>query len=200
MPVIRGSNPTVTDSLAAIMPAPAAIGRPTATACRLVNASVSDNTRRAYAGALGQLDAWLDGCRLDDTALATYLAELYDAGHAASSAATAVAAARFRAKLAGEPSPAGEASARVLADHRRTTADRGLGIESDQVAAARGRVDAVTAGLRRSEVSALRCAGPIRAADRVRSGHWPPAFVEGVPAGAVSAFATEKLEIADGNL
>ena len=53
MPVIRGSNPTVTDSLAAIVPAPAAIGRPTATARRLVNASVSDNTRRAYAGALG---------------------------------------------------------------------------------------------------------------------------------------------------
>ena len=43
MPVIRGSNPTVTDSLAAIMPAPAAIGHPTATARRLVNASVSDN-------------------------------------------------------------------------------------------------------------------------------------------------------------
>ena len=43
MPVIRGSNPTVTDSLAAIVPAPAAIGRPKATARRLVNASVSDN-------------------------------------------------------------------------------------------------------------------------------------------------------------
>ena len=33
---------------------------PAATARRLVNASLSDNTRRAYAGALGQLDAWLD--------------------------------------------------------------------------------------------------------------------------------------------
>ena len=42
-----------------------AIGRHTATARRLVNASVSDNTRRACAGALGQLDAWLDGRRLE---------------------------------------------------------------------------------------------------------------------------------------
>ena len=40
-----------------------AIGRHTATARRLVNASVSDNTRRACA--LGQLDAWLDGRRLE---------------------------------------------------------------------------------------------------------------------------------------
>ena len=39
------------------------LGRPTATARRLVNASLSDNTRRAYAGALGQIDAWLDGRR-----------------------------------------------------------------------------------------------------------------------------------------
>ena len=68
-------------------PAPAAIGRPTATARRLVNASLSDNTRRAYAGALGQLDAWLAGRQLDDAALAAYLTELHDAGRAASSAA-----------------------------------------------------------------------------------------------------------------
>ena len=102
------------DSLAAIALGPAAIGRPTETARRLVNASLSDNTRRAYAGALGRLDAWLDGQKLDDAALAAYLAELHDADRAASSAAMAVAAARFRAKLAGVPSPAGEATARVL--------------------------------------------------------------------------------------
>ena len=49
------------DSLAQIAPAETAIGPPRATARRLVNASLSDNTRRAYAGALGQLDAWLAG-------------------------------------------------------------------------------------------------------------------------------------------
>ena len=88
------------DSLATTDPG-AALERPTATARRLVNASLSDNTRRAYAGALGQLDAWLDDRRFDDAALAAYLAELHDAGRAASSAAMAVAAACFRAKLGG---------------------------------------------------------------------------------------------------
>ena len=44
------------DSPARIDPAEAAIGRPTATARRLVEASVSENTRRAYAGALQRLD------------------------------------------------------------------------------------------------------------------------------------------------
>ena len=79
-----------------IAPADTAIGPPSVTARRLVDASVSVNTRRAYAGALGQLDAWLAGQKLDDAALAAYLAELHDAGRAASSAAVAVAAARFR--------------------------------------------------------------------------------------------------------
>ena len=54
----------VKDSLAQIAPTETALGRPTATARRLVDASVSANTRRAYAGALSQLDAWLDGLRL----------------------------------------------------------------------------------------------------------------------------------------
>ena len=61
------------DSLAQIAPADTAIGPPTATARRLVDASLSPNTRRACAGALGQLDAWLAGRRLDDAALAAYL-------------------------------------------------------------------------------------------------------------------------------
>ncbi len=102
----------------------------------------------------------------------------------------AVAAACFRAKLAGQPTPAGERTARALAGYRRTAGDRGRGqarpfgvsnlaavlatchrpqrrgrgVESDQVALERGRLDAVIAGLlfmagmRRSEVSALRWA------------------------------------------
>ena len=49
------------------------LGRPTATARRLITASLSDNTRRAYAGALGPLDAWLDGRRIEDARLAAYL-------------------------------------------------------------------------------------------------------------------------------
>ena len=61
-----------------IAPSETVIGPPSTTARRLVNASVSANTRRACA--LGQLDAWPDGLRLDDAALAAYLAELHDAG------------------------------------------------------------------------------------------------------------------------
>ena len=173
------------------------IGPPTPTARRLVDASVSANTRRAYAGALRRLDAWLDGREFDDAALAAYLAELHDAGRASSSASMAVAAACFRAKLAGEPIPAGERTARVLAGYRRTASDRGRGqarpfgvsdlaavlatcrrprrrgrgVESDQVALERSRLDAVIAGLlfmagmRRSEVSALRWADVVDSTD-----------------------------------
>ena len=70
----------VNDSPARIDPEEAAIGRPTPTARRLVEASVSPNTRRAYAGALRRLDAWLDGRELHDVTLAAYLAELHDDG------------------------------------------------------------------------------------------------------------------------
>ena len=45
------------DSLAQIAPADTAIGPPTATARRLVDASVSANTRRAYA-ALEPISTW----------------------------------------------------------------------------------------------------------------------------------------------
>ena len=86
-----------------------------------------DDTRRAYAGALRRLDTWLGGRELDDARLAAYLAELFDSGRAASSAATSVAAARLHARLAGDPDPAGPATGRVLAGLRRRAADRRRG-------------------------------------------------------------------------
>ena len=84
-----------------------------------------------------------------------------------------MAAACFRARLAGEPTPAGERTARVLAGYRRTAGSRGRGQarpfgaadlaavlatchqprrrgrgrESEEVALERGRLDAVIAGL-----------------------------------------------------
>ncbi len=117
----RNDSPARTD------PEEAEIGLPTQTARRLVEASVSPNTRRAYAGALRRLDAWLDGRELHDVTLGAYLAELHDAGRASSSASIAVAAACFRAKLAGQPTPASERTARVLGGYRRTAGDRGRG-------------------------------------------------------------------------
>ena len=115
------------DSLAPTGPAAAELERPTPTARRLAAASISPNTRRAYAGALRRLDAWLNGRRLEDATLAAFVAELHDQGRAPASASTTVAAACFRARLARAPSPAGERTARVLAGYRRTAGDRGRG-------------------------------------------------------------------------
>ena len=96
-----------------IPPEPAAIARrpdpagplavATPTTRKLADASLSRNTRRAYLGAI------------------------FEAGRAPATAALAVAAVRFRATLAGQPAPAGAATARVLGGFRRTAADRGRG-------------------------------------------------------------------------
>ena len=150
---------------------PLAVATPTTR--RLADASLSRNTRRAYLGALARLDAWRGPAPLTDARLAAYLGAIFEAGRAPATAALAVAAVRFRAKLAGPPAPAGEATARVLGGYRRTAADRGRGqaaplraaglaailataarprtdgrgVESHTTAHRRGRLDAVIAGL-----------------------------------------------------
>ena len=63
---------------------PLAVATPTTR--KLADASISVNTRRAYLGAI------------------------FEAGRAPATAALAVAAVRFRAKLAGQADPAGEAN------------------------------------------------------------------------------------------
>ena len=70
----------MTHSLAPTGSAAAALERPTPTARRLAEASLSPNTRRAYSGALRRLDAWLAGRPLEDATLAAYVAELHDQG------------------------------------------------------------------------------------------------------------------------
>ena len=104
---------------------PLAVATPTTR--KLADASLSVNTRRAYLGALARLDAWRGTAPVDDARLAAYLAHMFESGRAPATAALAVAAVRFRAKLAGQPDPAGEATARVLGGYRRTAADRGRG-------------------------------------------------------------------------
>ena len=167
------TTPTATTALAH-RPDPAGpLAVATPTTRRLADASISVNTRRAYAGALRRLDAWRGAAPVDDASLAVYLGELFEAGRAPATAALAVAAVRFRAKLAGQPDPAGEATARVLGGYRRTAADRGRGqaaplradglaailataarprtdgrgVESPTTAHRRGRLDAVIASL-----------------------------------------------------
>ena len=104
---------------------PLAVATPTTR--KLADASISVNTRRAYAGALARLDAWRGTAPLTDARLAAYLGAIFEAGRAPATAALAVAAVRCRAKLVGQADPAGEATARVLGGFRRTAADRGRG-------------------------------------------------------------------------
>ena len=83
---------------------PLAVATPTTR--KLADASLSVNTRRAYVGALRRLDAWRGPAPLTD-ARPAYLGALFEAGRAPATAALAVAAVRFRARLAGQPAPAG---------------------------------------------------------------------------------------------
>ena len=168
------TTPTAPAALARRPDTPGPLAVATPTTRRLADASISVNTRRAYARRAG--GAWTPGAGtapVDDASLAVYLGELFEAGRAPATAALAVAAVRFRAKLAGQPDPAGEATARVLGGYRRTAADRGRGqaaplradglaailataerprtdgrgVESHTTAQRRGRLDAVIASL-----------------------------------------------------
>ena len=112
-------NPT-----AALRPSPSKTLAAGGTAHQLAGPSIAENTRRAYAGALRRLEEWLGGQPLNDPLLAAYLGHLFDAGVSPSVAAQVVASVRFRAHLAGIPSQAGEATARVLAGFRRAGRQR----------------------------------------------------------------------------
>ena len=173
MTIMLQTTPTTPTALAR-RPDPAGpLAVATPTTRRLADASISVNTRRAYAGALRRLDTWRGPAPLTDASLAVYLGTIFEAGRAPATAALAVAAVRFRAKLAGQPAPAGERTARVLGGYRRTAADRGRGqaaplradglaailataerprtdgrgVESHTTAHRRGRLDAVIASL-----------------------------------------------------
>ena len=67
----------------------------------------------------------------------------------------AVAAARLRAKLAGDPDPAGPATGRVLAGFRRRSADRGRGSAANLAAI----FATVSAGGRVKKTPAWSCSG-----------------------------------------
>ena len=91
-------------------------------AAGLIADSLSANTRRAYQGALERLNAALAGGTLNDRVLAAYIGTLESDGRSPASAATAVAAAKFRARFNQEPSPAGRLTEAALKGMRRRAA------------------------------------------------------------------------------
>ena len=105
---------------------PAAVAATTPTTRRLADNSLSANTREAYTRALRQFDAWRGLDPATDATLAAYLGWLFEHGRAPATAALAVAAVTFRAKLAGTE-VRGPLTDRVLAGFRRDGADRGRG-------------------------------------------------------------------------
>ena len=94
-------------------------------AADLVQASIAENTRRAYRAALRQFER--SEYPETDAGVAAYLGRLYDTGRSVTVAAMLVSALRFRARLRGLPSPVGAATTRVLAGFRRLAAGRGTG-------------------------------------------------------------------------
>ena len=150
----------------------------------LVERATSPHTRRAYAMARRQLDAWLKGRPLDDSNLAAYLGHLHEASRAPATAAMVVATVKARrprcqhcrADRAAHPARARGVSANGRGQARGLTADEcatvlatclrprrtGCGLERPKTAERRGLVDgAIVAllfhgALRRSEIAA-RC-------------------------------------------
>lgn len=127
MPPATNGEHAMTDT-ALVVPTTGALAGLSTAAKRLVRDSMSANTLRAYGSALRKLDRWLDGRTLDDAALADYLGTLDDEGLSPSSAATAVAAVRRRARLTHRPDPVGAATAHALEGfHRAGGTERGRG-------------------------------------------------------------------------
>ena len=116
---------------------------------QLIGASIAGNTKAAYAAALRKLDAAMPVDCPTDAGIADYLGSLYRDGKSPATIALVVAAVRFRAKIAGTRSPAGEVARRTLAGIRKEGRGRGRGqataVTYDEVI----RIQAVAARPRR---------------------------------------------------
>ena len=124
----------------------------------LVAASLAENTRTAYLGALTRLAEALGETPLTDATLTVYLAGMFAAGKSVASAKQVVAAVRFQARLAGRRPPTGPLVERALRGYARRGAEvsrRGQvqGIRWEQADAA--AAVAANAGLRGSRDAAL---------------------------------------------
>ena len=144
-----------------------ALDRLTPAAAKLARASLSPNTRSAYQGALNRLGAYLqeqgqDIADLTDSTLADYLSSLHESGASPATAAVALAAVRFLAKITGQSSPAGPLTGRVMAGIRRQGKERGRGqvagiqwSQADTAAAVASSAGQSLAGLRDAALIAL---------------------------------------------
>ena len=94
---------------------------------KLVEASVSASTRRAYRAALAKFNEAVAGIPATDLVIASYLAGLFAGGKSPATCDQVTAALRFRAKLLGAPSPTGRLTGLMLAGIRRTGRGRGRG-------------------------------------------------------------------------
>ena len=93
---------------------------------RLMSASLSPNTQRAYRQALESLDVYLKGRLFTDRELAGYITHLYDTGKSPSTITVVVAAVKWRLKKSDVPSHLPMTDT-VLAGIRREGKGRGRG-------------------------------------------------------------------------
>jgi len=80
---------------------------------------LAPTTQAAYRRALTAFDAWLADREATDATAAEYLAQRVAAGYSLSTLSGITAAFDWRARTAGQPSPIGPASRRVLEQARR---------------------------------------------------------------------------------
>lgn len=140
---------------------------------RLINSSVSENTRRVYVSQLRKLDAWLEGRELNDASLAEYVGWLYDKGVAAATPVQAVAACRYVTRAVGAEDPCGALTRQALSGFRRDAQaqQRGrgqaFGISADQAAkmAALAADSSSLSGLRDSAIIALMSDAMLRVSE-----------------------------------
>ena len=93
---------------------------------RLMSASLSPNTQRAYQRALQGLEHYLNGRRLTDDQLAAYITHLHDTGKSPATIGQAVAAVKWRLKKSNETLHLPMTDT-TLAGIRREGKDRGRG-------------------------------------------------------------------------
>ena len=93
---------------------------------RLMSASLSPNTQRAYRQALESFDVYLKGRLFTDGELARYITHLYDTGKSPSTITIVVAAVKWRLKKSDAPSHL-PITDTTLAGIRREGTDRGRG-------------------------------------------------------------------------